>query len=36
MTTAQIISLIIAILGLLHGPVTGKLLALFRKTPPPK
>lgn len=36
MTTAQLVTLIVAILGVLHGPLTGKILALFSKTPPPK
>jgi uncharacterized membrane protein len=34
MTTAQIITLIIAILGVINGPLTAKLLAALRKTPP--
>lgn len=36
MTTAQIVTLVVAILGVLHGPATAKLLAAFRKTPPSK
>ena len=36
MSTAQIVSLVIAILGLLHGPLTSKLLAALRKPAPPK
>lgn len=36
MTTAQIITLVVAILGVLHGPVTGNILAALRKTPPGK
>ena len=36
MTTAQIVTLVIAILGVLHGPLTGQLLAALKKTPPPK
>lgn len=36
MTTQQIITLVIAILGVLHGPVTTKLLAALRKPPPAK
>lgn len=34
MTTAQIITLIVAILGVLHGPATGAVLNALRKTPP--
>ena len=36
MTTAQIITLIIAVLGVLHGPLTGQLITALKKTPPPK
>jgi len=36
MTTTEIITLIVAILGVLHGPLTGQLLAALKKTPPPK
>jgi len=36
MSTEQIITLVIAILGVLHGPLTGQLLAALKKTPPPK
>lgn len=34
MTTAQIVTLVIAILGALHGPLTAKVLAVFKKAPP--
>jgi hypothetical protein len=34
MTTTQLVTLIIAILGVLHGPATASLLAALRKTPP--
>lgn len=36
MTTAQIVTLVVAILGVLHGPVTSNILAALRKTPPSK
>jgi len=36
MTTTEIVTLIVAILGVLHGPLTGQLLAALKKTPPPK
>lgn len=36
MSTAQIVSLIIALLGVLHGPLTAKLLASLRKPAKPK
>jgi len=36
MTTTQIITLIVAVLGVLHGPLTGQLLAALKKAPPPK
>ena len=36
MSTEQIITLVIAILGVLHGPLTGQLLAALKKTPPGK
>ena len=36
MPETQIITLIIAILGVLHGPVTSKILAAFKSSPPPK
>jgi len=36
MTTAQIITMVVAILGVLHGPLTPVLIAALRKTPPPK
>jgi len=36
MTATQIITLIIAILGVLHGPVTSKILAALKSSPPPK
>ena len=36
MTTTEIITLVVAILGVLHGPLTGQLLAALKKTPPPK
>ena len=36
MTTTEIITLIVAILGVLHGPLTGQLLAALKKTPPGK
>jgi hypothetical protein len=36
MTTAQIITLVIAILGVLHGPIAVKLLAALRKPPAAK
>jgi hypothetical protein len=36
MTVSQIITLVIAVLGLLHGPLTGQLLAALKKSPPPK
>jgi len=35
-TTTQIVTLVVAVLGLLHGPLTGQLLAALRKQPPPK
>jgi len=35
-STEQIITLVIAILGVLHGPLTGQLLAALKKAPPPK
>jgi len=34
MTTAQIVTLVVAILGVLHGPLTGQLLAALRRQPP--
>jgi len=36
MTTTEIITLVVAILGVLHGPLTGQLLAALKKTPPGK
>ena len=36
MTTAQIVTLVVAILGVLHGPLTGRLLAALRRQPPAK
>ena len=36
MTTTEIVTLIVAILGVLHGPLTGQILAALKKTPPPK
>ena len=36
MGNASIITLIVAILGVLHGPLTPAILAVFRKTPPAK
>ena len=36
MSTQQIVILVVAILGVLHGPLTGQLLAALKKTPPPK
>ena len=36
MSETQIITLIIAVLGVLHGPVTSKLLAALKSSPPPK
>ena len=36
MTTTEIVTLIVAILGVLHGPLTGQLLAALKKTPPGK
>lgn len=36
MSASQIVALIIAILGVLHGPLTTKLLAALRKPAPPK
>jgi len=36
MTTTEIITLIVAILGVLHGPLTGQILAALKKQPPPK
>lgn len=36
MDTAQWVGLIVAILGVLHGPLTVKLLAALRKPPPAK
>ena len=36
MTTANLITLIVAILGVLHGPATGALLRALRKSPPAK
>lgn len=36
MTTTQIVTLVVAILGVLHGPLVAKLLAAIRKPPPPK
>ena len=36
MTTSQIVTLIIAILGVLHGPLTSQLLAALKKSSPPK
>jgi len=35
-STEQIITLVIAILGILHGPLTGQLLAALKKSSPPK
>jgi len=35
-STEQIVTLIVAILGVLHGPLTGQLLAALKKTPPGK
>lgn len=34
MSTSTLVALIIAILGVLHGPLTGQLLAALRKAPP--
>lgn len=34
MSAAQLVTLIVAILGVLHGPLTGQILAALRKTPP--
>lgn len=36
MSTANIITLVIAVLGVLHGPLTGQLLAALRKPTPKK
>jgi hypothetical protein len=36
MSTGQIVTLVIAVLGVLHGPLTGQLLAALKKSPPPK
>ena len=36
MTATEIVTLIVAILGVLHGPLTGQLLAALKKTPPGK
>jgi len=36
MTAAQIVTLVVAILGVLHGPLTGKILGAFGKSTPPK
>jgi len=36
MTTTEIVTLIVAILGVLHGPLTGQILAALKKTPPGK
>ena len=36
MTTTEIVTLIVAVLGVLHGPLTGQLLAALKKAPPPK
>lgn len=36
MTTSQIITLVIAVLGVLHGPLVANLLSSMRKTPPAK
>ena len=32
MSTEQIVTLVIAILGVLHGPLTSQLLAALKKT----
>jgi len=32
MTTTQIVTLVIAVLGVLHGPLTGQLLAALKKS----
>ena len=36
MSTQQIVILVVAILGVLHGPLTGQILAALKKTPPGK
>jgi len=36
MSTEQIVTLVIAILGVLHGPLTSQLLAALKKSSPPK
>lgn len=36
MSTAQIITLVVAVLGVLHGPVTPILIAALRKNKPVK
>jgi hypothetical protein len=36
MSTSQIVTLVIAILGVLHGPIVANFLASLRKTPPSK
>ena len=36
MTTTQIVTLVIAVLGVLHGPATLKLIAALRKPPAAK
>lgn len=36
MSESQIITLVIAILGVLHGPLVAKAIAAIRKPTPPK
>jgi len=36
MTTTQIVTLVIAVLGVLHGPLTGQVLAALKRKPPAK
>lgn len=36
MNATEWVTLVIAVLGVLHGPLTGQLLAALKKTPPPK
>lgn len=36
MSTSQTITLVIAILGVLHGPLVANLISSLRKTPPSK
>jgi len=36
MTETQIVTLVIAVLGVLHGPITARLLAALKSTPKPR